>query len=291
MRALRTRGHTVAGFKVGPDFIDPSYHALATGRPGRNLDAFLSGPELIAPLFAHGSSGCDIAVIEGVMGMFDGKSGGGELASTAHVARLLRAPVLLVVDARAMSRSVAALVHGFTTWDPDVHIAGIVLNRVGSDTHDAMLREALTASRVPVVGVVRRRDDLVSPSRHLGLVPAAERRSEAQRIVDALGDAVTAGCDVDAVAALARAAPDIVTSRWDPSGPDDAVDARIAVASGKEAASAIARKRFSVRMPRSRAPGEMCFMSVGPEPRRTISFSRSRIRKSRPFGSRRATMR
>src|SRR3712207_820673 len=103
-------GHRVAPFKVGPDFIDPSYHSLATGRPGRNLDAFLSGPELVGPLFAHGSEGADVAIIEGVMGLFDGKSGGGEFASTAHVAKLLKAPVLLVIDAGAMARSAAAIV-------------------------------------------------------------------------------------------------------------------------------------------------------------------------------------
>ncbi len=103
--ALRARGLTVQGFKVGPDYIDPSHHALASGRPGRNLDAFLSGPELIAPLVRHGSKGADIAVIEGVMGLFDGASGRGELASTAHVAKLLDAPVVLVLDAAAMARS------------------------------------------------------------------------------------------------------------------------------------------------------------------------------------------
>src|SRR3712207_5588219 len=110
MAALSSKGLKVAPFKVGPDFIDPSYHALATGRPGRNLDSFLSGPNLIAPLFAHGSRGAEVAVIEGVMGLFDGKSGGGELASTAHVAKLLDAPVLLVVDASALARPAAALV-------------------------------------------------------------------------------------------------------------------------------------------------------------------------------------
>src|SRR4249920_3096408 len=105
--ALRARGRVVQGFKVGPDYIDPSYHALASGRPGRNLDAFLSGPELIAPLFRHGAAGADVAVVEGVMGLFDGASGRGELASTAHVAKLLHAPVLLVVDGSAMARSAA----------------------------------------------------------------------------------------------------------------------------------------------------------------------------------------
>src|SRR6266487_5592703 len=136
MGAFAERGRAVAGFKVGPDFIDPSYHALATGRPGRNLDAFLSGPELVAPLLAHGSSGADLAVVEGVMGLFDGAGGGGELASTAQVAKLLGAPVVLVVDAAGMARSAAAVVHGFATWDPGVRLAGVILNRVGSDRHE-----------------------------------------------------------------------------------------------------------------------------------------------------------
>ncbi|MCA1738016.1 MAG: cobyrinate a,c-diamide synthase, partial [Actinobacteria bacterium] len=156
MAALSARGHRVAPFKVGPDFIDPSYHTLAAGRPGRNLDAFLSGTDLIGPLFDHGACGADIAVIEGVMGLFDGKSGGGELASTAHVAKLLDAPVLLVVDARAMARSVAAMVHGYSTFDPEVRVAGVVLNRVGSTVHEKMLRDALEPLGVPVLGVLRR---------------------------------------------------------------------------------------------------------------------------------------
>ena len=134
--ALRARGSVVAPFKVGPDYIDPSYHGLAAGRVGRNLDAFLCGEQRVAPLFAHGSAGADIAVVEGVMGLFDGRRGTDE-ASTAHVAGLLGAPVILVVDARSMSRSVAALVHGFATYDPRVRVAGVILNMVGSDTHEA----------------------------------------------------------------------------------------------------------------------------------------------------------
>src|SRR4051794_27691170 len=141
--ALRARGHVVQGFKVGPDYIDPSYHALASGRPGRNLDAFLSGQELIAPLVRHGAAGADVAVIEGVMGLFDGASGRGELASTARGAKLVHAPVLLVVDGSAMARSAAAIVHGFATFDPCVRVAAVVLNRVGSDHHEQVLREAI----------------------------------------------------------------------------------------------------------------------------------------------------
>jgi cobyrinic acid a,c-diamide synthase len=154
--ALRRRGLVVQGFKVGPDYIDPSYHALASGRPGRNLDAFLSGPGLIAPLARHGARGADVAVVEGVMGLFDGASGRGELASTAHVAKLLRAPVVLVVDAAAMARSVAALVHGYHSFDPELDVAGVVFNRVGSDLHEELLRDALAPlGEHPAVGEIR----------------------------------------------------------------------------------------------------------------------------------------
>src|SRR3954451_16790735 len=176
MAALRAKGHRVAPFKVGPDFIDPSYHALATGRPGRNLDAFLSDPDLIGPLFAHGAKGADVAVVEGVMGLFDGKSGDGEYASTAHIAKLLDAPVLLVVDAGAMARSAAAIVHGYATFDPELRVAGVILNRVGSPTHETMLREAIEPLGITVFALLRRDANLHTPDRHLGLVPAAERR-------------------------------------------------------------------------------------------------------------------
>jgi hypothetical protein len=145
MAALRSRGLTVSAHKVGPDFIDPTYHSLATGRPGRNLDAFLCAQELIAPLFLHGARGADIAVVEGVMGLYDGVRGT-DVASTAHVAKLLDAPVLLVVDARSMSGSVAAMVHGFRDFDRGVRVAGVLLNRVGSPTHESMLRSPLRRS-------------------------------------------------------------------------------------------------------------------------------------------------
>ena len=217
MAAFAARGRAVAGFKVGPDFIDPSYHALATGRPARNLDAFLSGPELIAPLFANGAHGADLAVVEGVMGMFDGAGGAGELASTAQVAKLLRAPVLLVVDCGAMARSVAALVHGFASFDPAVDVAGVVLNRVGSQRHDGLLRQALEPLGIPVLGVLRRHVALSTPERHLGLVPAAERRAAARRTVAELGAATAEACDLGAVAAVAAAAPPLHAPPWEPA--------------------------------------------------------------------------
>ncbi|HEX6711444.1 MAG TPA: cobyrinate a,c-diamide synthase [Rubrobacter sp.] len=234
MAALSSKGYRVAPFKVGPDFIDPSYHSLAAGRPGRNLDAFLSGPDMIGPLFAHGAQGADIAVIEGVMGLFDGKSGGGELASTAHVAKLLNAPVVLVVDARAMSRSVAAMVHGYSTFDLKLRVAGVVLNRVGSSTHEKMLRDALKSLDIPVLGALRRNATIQTPDRHLGLVPVAERREEARRSLDALGTVMSYSLNLDNIVRLAKSAGPLEIYTWSPeSGEEDRHEGvRIAVAEG-----------------------------------------------------------
>ncbi|MCJ1680306.1 cobyrinate a,c-diamide synthase [Streptomyces sp. APSN-46.1] len=217
MAAFSERGLAVSPHKAGPDYIDPGYHALATGRPGRNLDAFMCGPELVAPLFAHGAAGCDLAVVEGVMGLYDGAAGRGELASTAQVAKLLRAPVVLVVDASSQSRSVAALVHGFASFDPQVRLGGVILNKVGSDRHEAMLREALEEAGTPVLGVLRRAPQVAAPSRHLGLVPVAERRADALAAVAALADQVRAGCDLEGLLALARTAPALACEAWSPA--------------------------------------------------------------------------
>lgn len=217
--ALRARGAQVQGFKVGPDYIDPSHHALASGRPGRNLDAFLSGPELMAPLVRHGCEGAEMAVIEGVMGMFDGASGRGELASTAHVAKLLRAPVLLVVDAAAMARSAAAIVHGYRTFDPDVNVAGVIFNRVGSDHHEQLLREALAdlSPPLPVLGALRRDERIATPERHLGLVPAGEREAAARAALGALADAMARYTDLEGIEMIARGAPELAGASWSAS--------------------------------------------------------------------------
>ncbi|MFD0553537.1 cobyrinate a,c-diamide synthase [Streptomyces rectiviolaceus] len=216
MAAFSEAGLAVSPHKVGPDYIDPGYHALATGRPGRNLDAYLCGPGMVAPLFNHGARGCDLAVVEGVMGMYDGASGQGELASTAHVSKLLRAPVVLVVDASSQSRSVAALVHGFASWDPEVRIGGVILNKVGSARHEELLRDALDESGVPVLGALGRVPQVRAPSRHLGLVPVPERQAEAVDSVAALASRVREGCDLDAILALARSAPAMTGETWDP---------------------------------------------------------------------------
>jgi cobyrinic acid a,c-diamide synthase len=206
LAALRRAGHTPAGAKVGPDFIDPGYHALASGRPPRNLDAWLCGAEVIPALAGRAATGADILIVEGVMGLFDG-SADGTLSSTADVARLLDAPVVLVVDAGAMSGSVAALVHGFVTFDPSVRPGGVVLNRVGSPAHEVQLREALAPLGVPVLGALSRDDRLTWRDRHLGLVPVAERPAVVTEALDRLAAAVAEQIDLDAVLRLAASAP------------------------------------------------------------------------------------
>lgn len=206
LAALTRRGVKAAGAKVGPDFIDPGYHALACGRPPRNLDPWLCGAEAVAPLAARAAADAEVLVVEGVMGLFDGASDGTP-SSTADVAVLLDAPVLLVVDAASTSASVAAVVRGFRDHEPRVRVSGVVLNRVGSDTHEELLRDALVPIGVPVVGCVRRDDALVWRDRHLGLVPVAEHTETVRRSLDSLAAHIEDAFDLDAVLAIARAVP------------------------------------------------------------------------------------
>lgn len=213
MAAMRARGLEVSGHKVGPDYIDPGYHAVATGRPGRNLDPHQVGEERIAPLLLHGARGADVAVVEGVMGLHDGRLGTDGFASTAHVAALTRTPVVLVVDIARMSRSVGALVAGMAAYDPAVEVVGVVLNRAGSARNVEEVRRSL---HLPVLGVVPREESLATPSRHLGLVPAAEC-DEAATLVARLGEHVARHVDLDAVLEVARAAPDLDATPWDPA--------------------------------------------------------------------------
>lgn len=217
MAALRGRGLRVAPFKVGPDYIDPGYHTLAAGRPGRNLDPVLVGQDRIGPLFRHGSRDADIAVVEGVMGLFDGKVGAGGFGSTAHVAGLLGAPVVLVVDGRGQGRSLAALLHGFRGYDPTVRLAGVVLNQVGSARHAEVLQDACAEVGLPVLGTLRRQDSLAVPSRHLGLITAAEHGPSATAAVDAMAALVAAAVDLAAVRRIADTADALTTPPWDPA--------------------------------------------------------------------------
>ena len=236
MAALRARGLEVSGHKVGPDYIDPGYHALATGRPPRNLDPFLCGEDLIAPLFRHGAAGAQVAVIEGVMGLFDGVDPAvglePDFGSTAHVARLLGAPVVLVVDAARAGRSVAALAAGFAGFDPRTPVAGVILNRVASDRHDRLLRDALAGTGLPVYGAIRRTKGIVTPSRHLGLIPAAEREATARQAMRAMGDLIAAHCDLDALLALARGAPAVSAQPWSPPSTPTAHPAPVVAIAG-----------------------------------------------------------
>ncbi|RLQ00428.1 cobyrinate a,c-diamide synthase [Micromonospora sp. CV4] len=239
LAALRRRGLTVSPHKVGPDYIDPGYHALAAGRPGRNLDPFLVGPERIAPLLRHGANvptPADVAVVEGVMGLHDGAVGRREYASTAHVARLIEAPVLLVLDTTAQGRSAAALTLGMAAFDPAVRIGGVILNRVGSPRHETLLRDALAEVGVPVLGAVTRAAEVAAPARHLGLIPVAERAPESLAIVTALAELVESTVDLDAVLDLARSAPPMTAPAWDPvaavGGPAGAERALVALAGG-----------------------------------------------------------
>ncbi|WP_236567653.1 MULTISPECIES: cobyrinate a,c-diamide synthase [unclassified Nocardiopsis] len=213
MAALRDAGHSVSGHKVGPDYIDPGYHALATGRPGRNLDPHLVGEDRVAPLLLHGARGADVAVVEGVMGLHDGRLGTDGFASSAHVAALTRTPVVLVVDVSRMSRSVGALVAGMAAYDPAVEVAGVILNQAGSERNVA---EIIRATRLPVLGVVRRDERLAAPSRHLGLVPASER-AESARTVAHLGEQIAHQVDLAALLDLARSAPPLAARPWDPA--------------------------------------------------------------------------
>ncbi|MFT4299800.1 MAG: cobyrinate a,c-diamide synthase [Aeromicrobium sp.] len=216
MSALRLAGHEVSGHKVGPDYIDPGYHALATGRPGRNLDPHLVGEDRIVPLLLHGARGGDVAVIEGVMGLYDGRLGTGGFASTAHLATVTRTPVVLVLDVSRMSRTAAAIAAGMVSFDESLDIAGVVLNRTGSARNDAEIVAAMEKAGLPVLGLLPRDDDLATPSRHLGLVPAAERDGSVA-MLRRLGEQITKHLDLKAILDIAHSAPALDGPAWNPA--------------------------------------------------------------------------
>jgi len=199
MAALKKRERPIQGYKVGPDYIDPSYHTAATGRASRNLDRWLLG-EHLPSVFAQ-SSRESWAVIEGVMGMYDGMSGTPGFGSTADVAKLLDAPIILIVDASSMSRSVAALVHGFSTYDPQVKLQGVIMNRVKSAAQEKILREALSEIQIPVLGVLPKELSLKLPERHLGLVPVGEG-GLLEGFIETLSELITKHVDLDLVESI-----------------------------------------------------------------------------------------
>lgn len=195
---LAKLGEKVQSFKVGPDYIDPMFHTEVTGRPCRNLDPVLTSEEYVRHCFNDRCLGVDLALVEGVMGLFDGIRAidpeendlaqiPNDWASTAHIARLLDLPVLLVLDCSRLSGSVAAIAHGYRSFDPRVKIAGLVLNRVGSDRHQTLLQEALLPLQIPILGILHRNETITLRDRHLGLIPTAEL-SQLDRIFDRLAE-------------------------------------------------------------------------------------------------------
>jgi cobyrinic acid a,c-diamide synthase len=187
LAALKRKQQTVQSFKVGPDYIDPMFHSYVTGRACRNLDPILTSETYVRQCFDRHSQTADCALIEGVMGLFDGASGTTDAGSTAQVAKLLNVPVVLILNCSSTSRSIAAIAHGYRTFDPQVQIAGVILNRVGSDRHLELLTAALLPLHLPILGVLRRQDDLNLPDRHLGLIPAGEL-TDLDRTLDRLAD-------------------------------------------------------------------------------------------------------
>ncbi|MDW8405186.1 cobyrinate a,c-diamide synthase [Chloroflexus sp.] len=205
--ALRQRGLRVAPFKCGPDYIDPGYHTLAAGRPCHNLDSWLVPPDQIASVVARRSADADLALIEGVMGLFDGYAGDDDTGSSAHIARLTATPVIIVLDARAMARTAAALIGGLRDFDRRVQIGGVILNRVGSPRHAALIRAAVEQTvGVPVIGYVLRHEALSLPERHLGLVPVAEP-GRWQEWLHEVSAQVAETVDLDRLLAIAHTAP------------------------------------------------------------------------------------
>lgn len=280
MAALHDRGLKVAPFKVGPDYIDPGYHTVATGLPGRNLDAWLCGTSRIAPLFAHGAAGADVSVVEGVMGLYDGRLGvtsgrptaarrasasegaqsdihqqqkpapvppakastdGAETAggrrgfgSTAHVAELIDAPVVLVMDASGVSRTLAASAYGLASHPHAPKVAGVIINKAGSARAVDELRDAFDEVGLQVLGAIPRSKDLIVPSRHLGLVPAAER-DQARAVIESAAKLVVDHVDLDAVLAIARSSAQLDVQPWSPDAEMTRVNGRprVAVAAGR----------------------------------------------------------
>lgn len=176
MAALKRQGLVVAPFKIGPDYIDPGHHAAICGRASHNLDSWFCSKLQVRDTFGTGGVGADLAIVEGVMGLFDGVSGDCEDGSSAQIAKWLGLPVILLVDARSQARSFAALVKGFCDFDPQLQIAGVIANRIGSARHAQLLQEAMasTPGLPPLLGCLPRQEDIALPERHLGLVTAED---------------------------------------------------------------------------------------------------------------------
>lgn len=208
MAHLARRGYKVQPFKVGPDYIDPSYHAAACGIPCRNLDSWLLEADVLFELLHRAMRGKELAVVEGVMGLYDGFRGEGEEGSTAHVAKLLGLPVILVVDASASARSIGALVLGFKSFDSELNLAGVILNGIAGEKHLEFVRPSLEEIGVPLLGYLPKRPELALPERHLGLIPMVEGKVSLE-FYDRLADQMDRTIDFERMIALAATAAPI----------------------------------------------------------------------------------
>jgi cobyrinic acid a,c-diamide synthase len=212
LKALARRGLKVAGTKCGPDYIDPAFHAAATGRPSLNLDGWAMPPELVANLADIGGAGADLVLCEALMGLFDGvPAASGRSGSSADIAAATGWPVLLVVDVSGQSQSAAAVVRGFATYDPRIRMAGVILNKVGSERHRRLVTDAIIALGIPVLGSLPRSETIRLPERHLGLVQA-EETDELDRVLTAMADHIEAHVDIDGLVAQARLGSSVAPS-------------------------------------------------------------------------------
>ena len=225
MKALSDMGLAVQPFKVGPDYIDPGYHKIACGRDSCSLDSCLVPKDRLLEDFAAASDGADIAVIEGVMGLYDGGRNG--VSSTAQIAKLLKAPIIIVIDVKSIGASAAAIALGYKEYDKEADIRGTILNRLGSDTHKQMITKAMSDIGIEVLGGIRRNDCLYMPERHLGLVPTLE--NPAVPVVEKLGTAMRDQLDIQAILHCARSAEPLSISGIDRKG-NTASAVRIALA-------------------------------------------------------------
>ena len=206
LAALRRRGLVVQPFKCGPDYLDPTHHTRAAGRPCRNLDSWMLSDAQVVAAFHRACTGADLALVEGVMGLFDGSDYDGERASAAQIAKLLGAPVLLVLDISGAARSAAATALGFAQFDPALHLGGFVLNYAGSESHARGCSGPIAhTTGLPVLGWLQKQDSLSAPERHLGLVPAGDTLAEQQRL-EILADTLERHFDLEAILNLAATA-------------------------------------------------------------------------------------
>ena len=203
LASLRRRGFKVQSFKVGPDYIDPMFHQYVTGLPSRNLDPVLTSETYIQKCFHLHASQCEYSLVEGVMGLFDGVAQLSNFGSTAHIARLLDIPIILVIDCSRLSGSVAAIAHGYCSFDSRIKIGGLILNRVGSERHLSLLKNSLAPLQIPIIGVLRRQDNITIPDRHLGLIPTGEI-PELDQIIHNMADLGDAYFDWDQLLPLLK---------------------------------------------------------------------------------------